>query len=127
MPTRSAVNAGAERRAIVALFAVFALFVQALIPNLANAATGPGGATAICTEMGLATVGDGAPAQPAPAHGCQHCVCPALAETPAPIIQDLPVAYAVAAAPVADTPRGVRPLPRAPPRPPGQGPPAPNA
>lgn len=109
---------------MVALFAVFALLVQALIPSLANAA---GGSTATCTEMGLTIVGDGAAGQPAPAHGCQHCVCPAIAETPAPIVQTLPVAYAVAEAPVADTPRGVRPLPRAPPRPPGQGPPLPNA
>lgn len=112
---------------MIALFAVFALLVQALIPSLANAAPGPGGPAAICTEMGLATVGDAAPGQPAPSHSCQHCVCPALAETPAPIVQILPVAYVVAAAPVADTPRGVRPLPRAPPRPPGQGPPLPNA
>lgn len=120
-------NGRAERRAMIALFAVFALFVQALIPTLANAAPGPGGSTAICTEMGLATVDDGAPGQPPAAHSCQHCVCPAIADTTAPIVQVLPVAYAVAEAPVADTPRGVRPLPRAPPRPPGQGPPIPNA
>ena len=69
---------------------------------------------------------DGAPGQPSAAHSCQHCVCPAVADTPEPIVQILPVAYAVAEAPVADTPRGVRPLPRAPPRPPGQGPPLPN-
>lgn len=120
-------TARAERRAMVALVAVFALLVQALVPSLAAAGTLSGEGLSICTQAGLAPAPDGGSA-PAPAgHDCQHCVCPALTAEPPPVASVQPVAYAEPAAPVADTPRGVRPQARAPPRPPGQGPPTPNA
>jgi hypothetical protein len=119
-------SASAERRAVIALLAVFALLVQALVPSIANAArVGPGGQV-ICTGHGLQTIptGDIAPAQGTPSRPCEHCVCPLLAAAPPPALT-----YAVArlsysreAAPAAAP--GDLPTPaRAPPRPPGQGPP----
>lgn len=125
--SNQAMTARAERRAMIALVAVFALLVQALIPSLANAGTGPGEGLAICTQAGLAPAPDGGAPAPPQGHDCQHCVCPAATAAPPPLASIRPVAYAQAPAPVADTPAGVRPLIRAPPRPPGQGPPAPNA
>lgn len=82
----------------------------------------------LCTPQGAQT----APVSPTPdqtpaSHACQHCVCPALTSGTPPAVNVQPVAYVVAEAPVADTPRGVRPIPRAPPRPPGQGPPLSDA
>lgn len=90
-------NARAERRAMIALVAVFALFVQALIPGLAAAGTMSGPGMTICTDMGLAPLpADGG--QPAtPAHACDHCLCPSLAPAlPAPAAGSAaPVRYAV--------------------------------
>ncbi|MFZ5719951.1 MAG: DUF2946 family protein [Pseudomonadota bacterium] len=114
-------RAHAERRAMIALVAVFVLLVQALAPTLASAGTFPGGGLSICTKAGLAPSSDG---DAAPlGHDCQHCVCPAAAVEPPSIVSVRPVAYADSTLVVADTPRGVRPQARAPPRPPGQGPP----
>lgn len=118
-------SARAERRAILALLTVFALLVQAWIPSLAMAAPASAADMVLCTQQGLQTAPTNPdPGQTAPSHACQHCVCPALVSAPPPIVSVLAVAYVVAEAPVSDTPVGVRPQPRAPPRPPGQGPPS---
>lgn len=109
---------------MIAVFAVFALLVQALIPSLASAATSRPGEQVVCTSHGLTTVklGDTAPAQ-AMSLACDHCVCPPAAAPPPVSAQPVVlVAYAREAAPEAaaiDLP----PPARAPPRPPGQGPP----
>jgi hypothetical protein len=123
-------NARAERRAMIALAAVFALLVQALIPSLASAAPGPRGeAQVICTGHGLSTIqyGKTAPAKGIVAGPCDHCVCPPVAlAPPASAEPAVAVAYAEIAAPeaaAADLP----PPARAPPRPPGQGPPRSDA
>jgi hypothetical protein len=123
-------SARAERRAMIALLAVFALLVQALVPAIANAAPArPGEPQVICTGHGLSTIhyGDAAPAKGALAGHCEHCVCPPAAlSPPASAEPAVAVAYAVAARPetaAADLP----PPARAPPRPPGQGPPVSNA
>jgi hypothetical protein len=126
-----AFDARGERRALIALFAAFALILQALAPAAAMAAPGPGGAgVEICTGHGLS----GAPAEKAPAkdaaagHACQHCVCPALAtaaEAHVPV--SAPVRFFAQAARGALDPAVTPPPARAPPRPPGQGPPTSNA
>ena len=59
----------AERRATIALVALFALLVQMLAPALAVAAPAPG-EQVICTGHGLQTIklGETAPAKDTPAH-----------------------------------------------------------
>ena len=111
---------------MIALVAVFALLVQALMPAFAAAGPMPAGATTICTEMGLqAQPGDGAP--PAVDHACKHCLCPAPANGPPTSVSVVRVAYAVATAPGIELRRTLPPPARAPPCPPGQGPPASDA
>jgi hypothetical protein len=120
---------GAERRAIIALFAVFALMVQALVPAIANAAPVRDGQQVVCTEHGLQTVslGDAGPAKnQLPAH-CEHCVCPPVAAQPPAMVEPAVfVAYAREARPQASS-ANLPPPARAPPRPPGQGPPTSDA
>jgi hypothetical protein len=117
----------AERRAMIALVAVFALLVQALIPAFAMAAPAAGGEMLICTQMGLQTApGDtGAPA--AADHSCKHCLCPAPVADSPPVASVQRIAYAGAEAPIAPRPHRLIPPARAPPRPPGQGPPTSDA
>jgi hypothetical protein len=122
-------SARAERRAMIALLAVFALLVQALIPGMAAAAPTADPAMVICTEAGPkpAPVGDSAPGRPPADHACQHCLCPALATAAPPTFEAQPVAYVTAeAARAPDAPPPPRRA-RAPPRPPGQGPPRTDA
>lgn len=123
-PTSNAMSQRTERRAMIALVAVFALLVQALIPSLVMAAPGAPGDLLICTQMGLQTApGDGE--APAPAnHACKHCLCPAPATDPPQAVSIQHVAYVVAIAPTALASHRRVPPARAPPRPPGQGPPA---
>lgn len=73
----------AERRAIVALFAIFALMVQALMPMAAMASPGIA-EDMICSSHGVQPVPiDSAPGKAAPMRGCDHCACPtAFAATP---------------------------------------------
>ena len=124
----TSMSAGAERRAIVALLTAFALMVQALIPSLASAAPMSLSDMVLCTEQGLQSAPAGSvPAQTPPGHACQHCICPAIATTLPPVVSILAVAYVVTEALVTATPCGTRPAARAPPRPPGQGPPLSNA
>ncbi|WP_296596292.1 DUF2946 family protein [Phenylobacterium sp.] len=116
----------AERRAMIALLAVFCLLVQALVPSLAAASPASAGEMLICTEMGLQTAPD-SPGAPPVSHACKHCLCPAPADTPPPVVSVIRVAYAVELAEAQPAPQIRIPPARAPPRPPGQGPPLPNA
>lgn len=120
-------TARAERRAMLALVLVFAFLVQMLVPTLANAGAAADGQVTICTTMGLQTVDADGDVAPKSAHDCQHCVCPAPVVSGGTVLTSIDVAYVIGPAPVAETPRGVRPQARAPPRPPGQGPPVSNA
>ncbi|HLZ82549.1 MAG TPA: DUF2946 family protein [Caulobacteraceae bacterium] len=115
-----------DRRAIVALFVMFALMVQALIPTSAMAASGDGHVT-ICTAEGTQTFApDGKPDSPAHHHGsaCADCLAAALVTaTPPPALDIQPVAYTVSRVEHATPTDRIVPRARAPPRPPGQGPP----
>uniref|UniRef100_B0T2X1 DUF2946 domain-containing protein n=1 Tax=Caulobacter sp. (strain K31) TaxID=366602 RepID=B0T2X1_CAUSK len=114
----------------IALLAMLALLVQALIPAAAMAHDAAGQAVVICTTDGAKTVevaGD-VIGKPKPMKGfggmaCAQCVAVSLATTTPPDIAVVPVLYGVRieAAPRAAL-TGVA-LARAPPRPPGQGPP----
>jgi hypothetical protein len=110
---------------MIALFAAFALLVQALIPAIASAAPPGDLALVICTSAGLqaAPGPDGHPGQPGGEHACQHCLCPAPATAAPPTFEPQPVAYVIAEAPRASFPPAAPATARAPPRPPGQGPP----
>jgi len=123
---RTALEPRTERRALIALVAVFALLVQVLVPGIAAAAPARGGEQVICTSHGLATVklGDLSPAKGSAASPCEHCVCPPLAAQPPAMLEPTAaVAYAAEARPEA-TAADLPPPARAPPRPPGQGPPS---
>jgi hypothetical protein len=128
VPT-SRISARAERRAIAALVAVFALLVQALIPSLAMAAASPAfDHGVICADAGhggfVRNDGSGAPA-PHQGAGCDHCVCPTAAAPPSTLAEvAVPVRYAFAATtglPARQGPTPGRGL--AAPPPPSRGPP----
>ena len=117
---------GRDRRALAALVAVFALLVQALVPAAAIAAApDPSGVMVICTGTGITTVSDKAPGKPKGFAGmpCQDCLAAALAVTQTPELAVQPVTYAVARVEHAAVQPLLEPRARAPPRPPGQGPP----
>lgn len=110
---------------MIALVTVFALFVQALIPAFAMAAPAAAGEMLICTPSGLQKGETGAPA-PAD-HACKHCLCPAPASDPPPVVSVRRIAYAVGLDEPVPKPQRLTPPARAPPRPPGQGPPTSDA
>ncbi|WP_293374037.1 DUF2946 family protein [Phenylobacterium sp. SCN 70-31] len=107
---------------MIAIIAVFALLVQALLPTLAAATPASSGQMTLCTEMGLQTAPVD-PGAPPVSHNCKHCLCPAPANTPPPILVVSRVAYAVEIQDAPPAPQLRIPPARAPPRPPGQGPP----
>jgi hypothetical protein len=116
-----------DRRAIAALLAVFALLVQALIPSAAMATQANDGGV-ICTATGThAPGGLTRPSDAGKTFGgmpCQDCLAAAMAMVVAsPVIAAQPVAYEVARIEHASTTALPAPRARAPPRPPGQGPP----
>lgn len=123
-PARHRTN---ERSAIAALFVMFALLVQALIPTHVMAA-GVGGGITICTAAGTETLAaDGKTEAPVSQHGgpCQDCLAAAhVATAPPPTLAIQPVAYVIASIEHIETEDTIAPRARAPPRPPGQGPPA---
>ncbi|MBX3482617.1 DUF2946 family protein [Phenylobacterium sp.] len=129
-PKTAQITPQAERRALIALVAVFALLVQALFPAVAAASPLSGPGMTICTGMGLSADLPGGPQPATPAHGCDHCLCPAPTALP-PAIAGAPVEmvrYAETAPSL--TPRAVTVSPGrglAAPPPPSRGPPAPNA
>jgi hypothetical protein len=118
---------GRERRTLAVLVAVFALMVQALVPAAAMAATPNASETMlICTGTGVTTMsGQAAPSKPKGFAGmpCQDCLAAALAVTQLPTLAIQPVIYAGARIERAPVERLIEPRARAPPRPPGQGPP----
>lgn len=122
-------NLRAERRAMVGLLVVFALLVQAFIPSLAMSSPTSDGGIEICTTRGVeaAPAGTPVPDGRASSHLCQHCICPLAVTATLPILVALQVTYTVIRASSVETPRRLWPTARAPPRPPGQGPPALNA
>ena len=100
-PASRPMSVSAERRAVIALFAAFALLVQALIPSLASAAPMSNAGMVICTEQGIQAAPPGSVPGPAPAdHACQHCIC----ATPAIEAQE----SAAASTPVRYTPLSQR-------------------
>jgi hypothetical protein len=113
----------------IALLAMLAVFVQALMPAAAMAHDAAGQSVLICTADGAKTVevaGDVIGKKDPKGFGglpCAQCVAVALATTTPPDIAVAPVLYSarLEAAPRAAL-TGVA-LARAPPRPPGQGPP----
>ncbi|WP_372782144.1 DUF2946 domain-containing protein [Phenylobacterium sp.] len=115
-----------DRRALAALLAVFALLVQALIPAAAMARPEPADGLTICVSTGVQTLA--AHGQPAPHKGfagmpCQDCLAAAMAIVIAPELAVRPVAYAAERLEHAPVLSLLEPRARAPPRPPGQGPP----
>lgn len=123
------VTARAERRAMIALVAVFALLVQALIPAMAMAGPlGAGPGMIVCAPVGPhdGSAGDAAPKQGAPTGTCDHCICatPAV-PTPPSAAAPIPVRYVAQAERLArpdDAPTPGRGL--AAPPPPSRGPPS---
>ena len=113
----------------IALLAMLAVFVQALTPAAAMAHDAAGQSVLICTADGAKNVevaGDVIGKKDPKGFGglpCAQCVAVALATTIPPDIAVAPVLYSarIQAAPRAAL-TGVA-LARAPPRPPGQGPP----
>jgi len=116
-----------DRRTLAVLVAVFALLVQAFVPAAAMAAASdPFGTMVICTGNGVTTVSDQAPpSKPKGFAGmpCQDCLAVTLAVTQAPALAIRPVIYALARIERPPVERLIEPRARAPPRPPGQGPP----
>lgn len=110
-------------RPIAAAFAVFALLIHVFMPMAAVAAPSADEPTVICTLHGAQTLPGQPPAKGTPANSCQQCCLAVAAVDLAPPAADL-------AAPLAYERLDPRPAPqvrlalaRAPPRPPGQGPP----
>lgn len=109
------------------LVAVFALLAQALVPAAALAAQATGVTyVELCTSQGAQTIALDKTGQPKSGFAglpCQDCLAAATAVVVTPELTIVPTAYVVAVvrhATAADTPA---PRARAPPRPPGQGPP----
>jgi hypothetical protein len=124
-------SARAERRAMIALAALFALLVQIIAPSMAMAGPMDPRDGVMCAAGAKSLPSDPAPTPDAPAGQCGHCghciAAPAAVALPQPLAEPVAmVRYAVRI----DPPRAAaarRPPARAPPRPPGQGPPLPNA
>ena len=115
-----------DGRALAALFSVFALLVQALIPSIAMARPDPPGALVICTASGaqvIAPHGQPAPHKSLAGMPCQDCLAAAMACVATPELAVQPVAYAADRIDHPPVVTLLTPRARAPPRPPGQGPP----
>ena len=116
----------AERRAIAALVAVFALLVQALIPSLAAASAPLQDHGVICATPGAGGHGGTEAPGQHQGGGCDHCVCPSVAGPPNAVTEvATPVLYAYAADLCASRPQGLAPgRGLAAPPPPSRGPPS---
>lgn len=112
------------------LAAVLALFAQALLPAAAMAAESIGSARIeLCTEEGAKTVvigADGKVREGFAGLPCVDCLGATLAVTVTPELAITPVAYEAAEVRHLAQAPSLQPRARAPPRPPGQGPPALN-
>jgi lysylphosphatidylglycerol synthetase-like protein (DUF2156 family) len=113
----------------IALLAMLALLVQALMPAAAMAHDAAGQAVMICTADGAKSVqvaGDVIGKKDSKGFAglaCAQCVAVALATTTPPDVAVAPVLYAVRLKPAPRAALTGVALARAPPRPPGQGPP----
>ena len=115
----------------IALLAMLALLVQALMPAAAMAQDAAGQSVVICTTQGAKSVqlagdviGKKDPAQKGfGGLACAQCVAVALATTTPPDIAVAPVLYSARIEPAPRAALTGVALARAPPRPPGQGPP----
>jgi len=115
-----------DGRALAGLLAVFALVVQAMIPSIAMARPDPSGALVICTASGTQIIAQHG--RPTPHKGvagmpCQDCLAAAMACVITPELAVQPVAYTADRIDHAPVMTLLTPRARAPPRPPGQGPP----
>lgn len=119
---------------VAALLCVFALLVQAFMPAAAMAAQAASAdeTMIVCTQMGVQVVKLGGAEAPQkggfaglPCANCLAATAAVVLSTPERI--DAPVAYETARVEHAETAELTLRGARAPPRPPGQGPPAPNA
>jgi len=117
-----------ERISLAAVLAVIALLVQALLPAAAMAAQAHGAQSIeICTSQGAKSVVIGADGK---AHKsfmglpCQDCLAMTAAMTVTPVLAVDPVAYVVTRIRHDHAADMGLAMARAPPRPPGQGPPA---
>lgn len=122
MPNCREMAARAERRAMIALIAVFVLVAQALAPAAMASPLAYVDGGVICVSQ---PAGDhGEPAAPAQAAGhCQHCVCPVGPALAAPAAQGPTWTHPFAILSRAIPRQAAPPPARPPPRPPGQGPP----
>jgi hypothetical protein len=121
-----AVSARAERRAMLALVTVFALIAQAMFANLAMAASMPLVDGAICADTTFQPSPDSGGSAP-PDHDCQYCLSARPGLATERVEASAPVTYIAVATPFSRQAATLAPKARAPPRPPGQGPPSPNA
>jgi hypothetical protein len=114
----------------IALLAMLAVFVQALMPAAAMAHDAAGQSVLICTADGAKSVevaGDVIGKKDPKGFGglpCAQCVAVALATTTPPDIAVAPVLYGARVEPAPHAALTGVALARAPPRPPGQGPPS---
>jgi len=114
-----------ERTAIIALFAVFALLVQALMPAAAMAGPRLVAGDIVCDGGHVRADASGAPVSHKALGGmpCQDCLAAAMAAVAPPAPDFARVAYAVARVEHVAFVAVPAPRARAPPRPFGQGPP----
>lgn len=116
-----------ERTAIVALFAVFALLVQALMPAAALAGPQLVAGDVICDGGHVRADASGAPVRHHRSLGgmpCQDCLAAAMAAVAPPAPDFARIAYAVDRVEHVAYVAPPAPRARAPPRPFGQGPPS---
>lgn len=117
-------------RAWAIIAAVVALFSQALLPAAGMAAESLGAIQVeLCTDQGAKTVvlgADGKVRQGFAGLPCHDCLAASLAVVTTPELAIAPVAYVVAIVSHQAGIATIQPRARAPPRPPGQGPPALN-
>lgn len=130
MPRRTHRTGKPAPRARLALWAgVLALLVQALLPAAAMAAASRaagGEQIVICTQTGVRTIAVGAHEEGGKGFAglpCDDCLAATVVATPAPEPELARAVYAGAACERAPERSWAPRLARAPPRPPGQGPP----
>ena len=121
----------AARASLGVLAALLALFAQALLPGAAMAAESLSTVRVeLCTETGAKTVVIGADGQERKGGfaglPCHDCLAASMAVVVTPELAVAPVAYAAVVVRHAAPARPLQPRARAPPRPPGQGPPSLN-
>jgi hypothetical protein len=128
-PRRAQIRGKTRTTWPIALLAMLAVFVQALMPAAAMAHDAAGQSVLICTAQGaqVAQVEGDVIGKKDPKGfaglACSQCLAVALATTTPPDVAVAPVLYGVHVAPAPVVALTGVALARAPPRPPGQGPP----